>query len=67
MTLYMMVTRDKYELPMIVTESTRELADFSGVSLNAIHSAIINKKNNSRKFSKFVKVEIDPFEHDEDD
>lgn len=67
MTLYMMVTRDKYELPMIVTESTKELADFAGVRLNAIHCAISNKKNNGRKFSRFVKVEIDPFEYDEDD
>ena len=67
MTLYIMVTRDKYELPMIVTESTRELADFAGVRLNAIHCAISNKKNNGRKFSRFVKVEIDPFEYDEDD
>lgn len=67
MALYMMVTRDKYELPLIVTESTRELANFAGVRLNAIHSAISNKKNNGRKFSRFVKVEIDPFEYDEDD
>lgn len=62
MYLYMMVTRDKYELPLIVTESTRELANFAGVKINAIHSAIHNKERRNQKFSRFVRVEVDPFD-----
>ena len=38
--IYLKVTKDKYELPLIVTEGARELADREGVQVNTIYSSI---------------------------
>ena len=58
MTLYMLVTFDKYEYPLIVTESLDELAKKCCCSKNAISSAICHSRKNGGK-SRFVKVEVD--------
>lgn len=39
MKLYMKVTRDKYELPLAVADSKRELAEMLGTSINCVYSA----------------------------
>jgi len=39
MKLYMRVTSDKYELPLAVAESKRELAKIQGLTPNAVYSA----------------------------
>lgn len=53
MTLYMLVTKDKFELPIAVAESTRELAMMLGVSPNIVSSSY------SKKYSNWKKVEIE--------
>ena len=58
MTLYMLVTFDKYEYPLIVTESLDELAEKCCCTKNAISSAICHSRKNGGK-SRFVKVEVD--------
>lgn len=40
MTLYIKVSRDKYELPEAVAENAHELARMCGVSANTIYSQI---------------------------
>ena len=40
MILYIMVTRDKYELPLAVADTAAELARMVGVTTNAVLSGI---------------------------
>ena len=40
MTIYMRVSRDKYELPEAVSESIIELANICGVSWRTIYRAV---------------------------
>lgn len=63
--VYMEVTKDKYELPLAVSDSIRELARMRGVNASTISHAIngIDGKNFVR--SKYKAVEIDEDEDDE--
>ena len=58
MTLYMLVTFDEFEYPLIVTDSLDELAEKCKCTKNAISSAICHSRKNGGK-SRFVKVEVD--------
>ena len=57
MALYMMVTKDKYELPLAVAGSAGELSRMTGVSAMQIYSQVSKYKHGRVKRSKFVKVE----------
>lgn len=56
--LWLAITADKYELPIYVADTCKELAEVIGVSQNLISSHI--SKNKSGKISKvrFKKVPI---------
>lgn len=56
--VYMAVTKDKYELPIAVADTTAELAKLVGVSRNAINSAISHAKKKGFN-SCYVKVVIE--------
>lgn len=56
--LWMMVTNDKYELPMAVADSAEELARMTGTTANVIYSAVSHAKKLGYK-SIYVKVEIE--------
>ena len=58
MKLYMMVTKDRYELPLCVADSLDELAVMVDSTKNSIASAISHAKQKGRK-CKYVKVEVD--------
>lgn len=58
MTLYMEVTTDKYELPVAVADSVRELAELRGVNRCTIFKALWLVKNGGRIKSKYIKVEV---------
>jgi len=57
-TLYMMVTDDEFELPLVVADSAQELADIIGRSVNTIYSGISHEKHGRIKSSIYKKVEI---------
>ena len=57
MILYLLVTQDEYEYPLIVADSLGELAEKCGCTKNAISTGISYKKNGGK--SRFVKVEVD--------
>lgn len=38
--LYIKVTKDKYELPLLITDSAQEMADREETTVNAIYSAV---------------------------
>ena len=66
MTLYMAVTPDKYELPMLIAESKADLARMSGAHITTVCNAINGRKRKSegRKLRKdvrylFVAVEVE--------
>lgn len=56
MTLYMLVTDDEYELPLVVADSVSELARILQITPNAISSAISKSRKNGYR-SIYVKVE----------
>lgn len=58
MTVYMEVTRDKYELPIAVANTVYELANMTNTSVNAIRSNICHAKKKGYK-CKYVKVEVE--------
>lgn len=66
MTLYMAVTPDKYELPMLIAETKAELARMTGMHITTVCNAINGRKrkSESRKLRKdvrclFVTVEVE--------
>lgn len=57
MTLYMKITRDKYELPLAVADSPRELAKLLGVHKAAIYHSIKKQEMPGRRKS-YIAVDI---------
>lgn len=58
MKLYLRVTRDKYELPVAVADSAKELAEMCSVSNSTILSAISHEKAGRWK-SQYKLVEVE--------
>lgn len=56
--LYMVVTLDKYELPLYVADSVAELSEWSGNTIGAIYSLMSKAKNGKIKRSRFISVDI---------
>lgn len=61
--LFLKVTKDKYELPLVVADSARELAGILGISQDRIYSAISHAKTRGG-WSCYKIVEIDENEID---
>lgn len=59
--LYLKVTKDKYELPLIVTEGAQELADKEGVNVNTIYSSISHYERGDQN-SPYRRVRIEEAE-----
>ena len=58
MTLWMEVSRDKYEHPIVIADSPQELAEKCGVKVHSIHSYMSHcRKTNAH--CKYVKVEVE--------
>ena len=57
--LWLEVTRDKYELPVAVADSIKELARIVGVSRDNIKSSASKHRRGLVKRSRFVSVEIE--------
>lgn len=59
MTLWMEVTTDDLELPLVVASSAEELARICKTNTNNIYSATSKMRRQKRKRSRFVKVEVE--------
>ena len=55
-TLYMLISDDKYELPLFVADSLTELSSACGISLNTIYGTMRRAKKNGA-WCRFVKVD----------
>ena len=58
MIVYIAVTPDKYELPIVIADSLKEISLKTGVNKQAISDNISKNTNGKRIGIKFVKVEI---------
>lgn len=56
--LYVMTTKDKYELPLVVSDSTRELSEKTGVPVNTIRQLMSPCNQKDRPHSGFYKVRV---------
>lgn len=59
MKLYMWVTKDKYQLPLCVSDKVEEIARISGRNINTVYSSVSKQKYGVVKNSQFVCVEVD--------
>ncbi|WP_277220676.1 hypothetical protein [Peptoniphilus vaginalis] len=59
MKIYMGVTPDKYELPLFVADSLKELAEMSGYDYDSIRHRISKGSSGRNHGIKFIKVLID--------
>ena len=60
-TIWMMVTNDKYELPLAVADSRSELARLVGIKVNGIQKAMQRERQGKEVKSehRFRKVEVE--------
>lgn len=68
MRVYMLVTADKYELPLAVRDTVGEIADLLGRLKYDVYASISKKQVSKERYNgfhyKIIKVDID--EEDED-
>lgn len=58
-TIWMKVTKDKYEFPIVIADTCTELADKSGVSISTVFKNMNRKRKNLNIPREYVKVEVD--------
>lgn len=58
----MKVTRDKYEFPIVIADTVKQLAEICGVTTNSIYSAYCRAKHGGG-FTMYKRIEME----DEDD
>lgn len=61
--IWMLVTTDRFRLPLALFDRAEDLAKWCGVSVNAVYSSISHAKKRGH-ISRYVKVKI---EEDEDE
>ena len=59
MKLYLGVTPDKYELPLFVADSLKELSKMSGFDYDSLRYRISKRNSGRNKRVKFIKITID--------
>ena len=59
MTVWLEVTQDKYELPVLVALSAGELARRAGVHKSTVSSSASRYNKGMRKRARFLKVEVE--------
>lgn len=59
MTIWMEVTQDEFELPVLIALSASELARKAGTSRTNVSSSACRNKRGKLKRTRFLKVEID--------
>jgi hypothetical protein len=59
MKIYMYVTNDKYELPIVMADSVKALAKMVGVKASSINSVISRHCSGDLKTCRYRSVEIE--------
>lgn len=59
MKLYMAVTADKYELPLIISRRAQVIAKYAGVSASTVFAAISHDLSGKDTGIKFVRIVVE--------
>lgn len=59
MTLILAVTPDKYELPLYVADTVREMARVVGMRENNVSSLIIKQRSGKKSGYRFLRIECE--------
>lgn len=59
MTIWMEVTQDEYELPVLIALTASELARKAGTTRTNVSSSACRHKRGKHKRTRFLKVEVD--------
>lgn len=59
MIVWMLVTKDKYQLPIAIADTSKELAKICGVSNRTVISGALRDKSGAVKKSRYIKVVVD--------
>lgn len=59
MVIWMEVTKDRYELPVAVADSAKELAAIVGVKKQSICKSVMQARRNKVRQIRFVKVVVE--------
>ena len=54
--IYMMVSNDKYQLPICVADSAQELAEKVGVKKGTIYSSVLQWEKGKIKKAKYIRI-----------
>lgn len=57
--IYMKITEDEYQLPELIADSARELAEKCNVPLITIRQSLLRLRKGTTRKVKYIKVEID--------
>jgi hypothetical protein len=57
--LYMAVETNEYELPLYVADTSRELVDWSGLSIGYVLSAISHGYSGKKTGIRFLRIEVE--------
>lgn len=57
--LWLLVTQDKFELPLYVTDTAQQLADYCKVSNGTVCASAKRKGDGVLKYSKYERVKLD--------
>lgn len=58
MRLYLEISQDEYELPIIVCDSASELARRTGLSENNVYSQISKGRKGKYQHPRFISIEV---------
>ena len=56
--IWMEVTRDKYELPIVIADDAKELARITGADVRVIYSSASHYKRGDISKTRFHRIEI---------
>lgn len=54
--IYMMVSDDKYEIPIYIADSAQELAEKVGVKKGTIYSSVLRWEKGQTKKTKYIRI-----------
>lgn len=57
--VWMKVTKDRYELPLVIADSCKELAWKCGVDFSVVSRSAKRKFENPNSKGQYIKVEVD--------
>lgn len=57
--VYMAVTADKYELPIFIANTPKELANILGVSVRNLRDDLYHGRNGKNKGYRLIKIVLD--------